>query len=119
MFLWDILAAFLVAVLAGMGIGGGGLLIIYLTIIRNTDPAAARFENLIFFVLTAGFSLFYHLKRRNIPWRAVAALIVFGSLGALIGCWISGQVNSGLLRVFFGIFLIGSGLLMLFKRKKG
>ena len=48
MFLWDILAAFLVAVLAGMGIGGGGLLIIYLTIIRNTDPAAARFENLIF-----------------------------------------------------------------------
>lgn len=117
MFLLDMFAAFCVAALAGMGIGGGGLLIIYLTLIRNTDPAAARYENLIFFVLTAGFSLFYHLRRRKIPWKAVSVIILFGSIGALLGCWFSGVVDSGLLRIFFGIFLIASGVLMLFKQK--
>jgi uncharacterized membrane protein YfcA len=39
--------------LSGLGIGGGSLLILWLTVILHTDPATARSINLLFFLPSA------------------------------------------------------------------
>ena len=39
--------------LAGLGIGGGSLLILWLTVVLGTDPQTARSINLLFFLPAA------------------------------------------------------------------
>ena len=49
--MFDIIISFICALLAGMGVGGGGILIIYLTLFKNLPQATAQGINLLFFVV--------------------------------------------------------------------
>ena len=49
----DILAGILIGTLTGMGIGGGGLLVIYLTAVRGMQQLSAKACNLLFFIFAA------------------------------------------------------------------
>ena len=53
----DILAGILIGTLTGMGIGGGGLLVIYLTAVRGMPQLSAQGCNLLFFIFAASASL--------------------------------------------------------------
>ena len=52
--------------LTGMGIGGGGLLVLYLTAMDGVGQLAAQGCNLLFFVYASAASLFVHNKKRNL-----------------------------------------------------
>ena len=52
--LLDILAGTAVAVLSGMGVGSGGLLVVYLTLAAGMQQAPAQALNLFFFLFAAG-----------------------------------------------------------------
>ena len=55
--LWiDILATLLVATLSGMGLGSGGLMVIYLTLIRHVSQLPAQGFNLLFFLFASASS---------------------------------------------------------------
>ena len=47
------LAAFAVSVLAGTGVGGGGLFILYLVSVLGTPQTDAQAVNLVFFISAA------------------------------------------------------------------
>ena len=114
----DIIASFIIALLSGMGIGSGGLLVIYLTIMTDIEQLSAQGANLLFFLFSSGAALLYNIRKRNIYWSAVLFLSVIGILGALFGSFVAGIIPTGVLRKLFGTLLTVSGIVTLFKKEK-
>ncbi len=79
------LATFIVATLSGMGIGSGGLMVLYLTFVRNAPQLAAQGFNLLFFLFASASSMIVHLLRRKIFWLAVLIMILAGLPAAYLG----------------------------------
>ena len=115
--LFTILITLLLAALSGMGVGGGGLFVIYLAIFTDTPQLTAQGMNLLFFLLSSGASATVHLKRRSICFPAVGVMAAFGILGALIGASLSARVPQHLLRQIFGGMLVVSGTVSLMKKE--
>lgn len=107
---------FIIAALSGMGVGGGGLFVIYLSLFTDTPQLLAQGINLLFFLLCAGASLIFHLQKRNIYFLAVAILAGAGIVGSLVGSSIAEHINESILRKIFGAMLVISGIITL-KRK--
>ncbi len=118
----DFFIGIIIAALAGLGVGGGGLLVLYLVFVKNMEQLSAQGINLLFFIAAACSSLFYHRKKRRIDYRLCVMLAVFGVVGAVIGSIIAHSVEPLLIRKIFGWLLVGSGVVTLFgevgKRRK-
>ena len=118
MIIIDTVAAFAIALLSGMGIGSGGLLVIYLTLVSSTPQLAAQGVNLLFFLFSTGAAMTVHLRRRKIYYNTVLLMSAVGILGALLGSFTAGRLPTNLVRKLFGAMLIISGGVALFKRDK-
>ncbi len=114
----DMIAAFFMGALSGMGIGGGGLLVIYLTLIRGADQISAQGINLYFFVFASIAALFIHCKKRRINFPLVLLLAAFGMPMSLLGGLLASVTDPYLLRKIFGIMLIVAGGISLFRMAK-
>ncbi len=106
----DMLVGAAVAVLSGMGVGSGGLLAVYLTLVNNVDQPAAQALNLFFFLFAAAASTAVNVRRRNIVWGCVWLMGAGGVIGAVAGTLVAVSVEPRLLRIAFGVMLtfIGS-----------
>ena len=102
----------LLGFLTGLGVGGGSLLILWLTLVLEMPQTAARGINLLFFLPTAISALLCHWRKGylDVPtWKAAVPVAV---PAALAGAWIATAVDVDLLRRPFGIYLLLSGLIM-------
>lgn len=70
---------------ASMGLGGGFILIIYLTVFGGVDNLTARAANLVFFLPIALFSVILHSKNKLIEWKIILPLIISGVIGSALG----------------------------------
>ena len=107
-----------IAVLSGMGLGGGGLFVVYLNIFSDLSQIYMQAINLVFFIFAAGASLLIHLTRRKIYFKAVLLMGVFGIAGSLIGSAVALSVDGEVLGKIFGVMLTGAGIYSFFKSKK-
>ena len=107
------LAAFVIAILSGMGVGGGGLFVIYLALFTDLPQLTVQGMNLLFFLFSAGASMTVHLRSRRIFWGIVGLMVAGGLLGAFLGSYCSLRVSQGILRKIFGGMLVVSGILSL------
>jgi hypothetical protein len=114
----DIIAAFFISALMGMGIGGGGLFVIYLTMWLNYEQIIAQGTNLVFFVLAGLASLFIHLRKRKIKLSQLFPMMIFGTAGALITSCVANLINPKIPRMVLGVLLSLSGILTLIKTFK-
>lgn len=114
----NILASFFVALLAGLGVGGGGLLVLYLTLVHHIPQAEAQGINLLFFLCAAGAAFLVNRKRRRFRWQTVLLLAVSGVILAIPGALLATAVDPSLLRKCFGGLLVLSGVVSLFRRKE-
>ena len=105
----DVIVSFLASALAGTGVGGGGLLVIYLTLARGLGQLEAQGINLSFFISGAA-AVPVHIKKRKIDFPAVIFIGAFGIVGAFLGLTLAQSISPSLLRKFFGIFLVFCGL---------
>lgn len=112
----DIIATAAFAALAGTGVGGGGLLVIYLTMFRGTEQIEAQALNLIFFIAASCAALPLQLKTHNVNLKIVAVFSVLGILGTYLGGICRNAISTDAVRVSFGIMLIVTGALVLFKK---
>lgn len=110
--------SFFIAILSGLGIGSGGLFVIWLTAAYGVSATQARGMNLLFFIFSASAALLFHYKRRKIDLRFIAELALFALLGTFVGTYIAKFFDALLLRRLFGGFLIFSGVYSLFGKKK-
>lgn len=111
----DALCAMIFSALSAMGVGGGSLLMLYLTEVRGMEQTAAQSVNLLcFFVSSFAAIPFYRRAGLLEGWREPGALILPGLLLALIGAWLAGQMPEEWIRRIFGGFLVLTSLWTLF-----
>ncbi len=100
----------LLGFLAGLGVGGGSLLILWLTLVLGVGQDVARGINLLFFLPTAAISCIFRFRqgvlKQNVLLPAVAAAVA----GALLFGYLGKAINTELLRKPFGILLLATGL---------
>lgn len=112
----------LLGFLAGLGVGGGSLLILWLTLVIELEHSAARAINLLFFIPTAIIASLFRWKQGTLDLKAVLPAIVCGCISAAVFSMLSKRIDIGLLRKLFGILLLITGakeLLYKTKSNKG
>ena len=110
MFFTDILAAAISALLSGMGMGSGGVLVIYLTLWAGIEQYTAQGINLLFFLVSGGTALAVHATRRRLYPGTILWITIFGIGGSLLGASLAGRLPPQLLRRIFGGMLFISGI---------
>lgn len=118
MFIVDFIVGLFVSALAGLGVGGGGLLVIYLTLVKDMPQIEAQGINLLFFIAAGASSFLVHFKKRNINKKVLVLMIVAGSIGSITGGILLNFISIGIIRIIFSIFLIASGVVELFLKDK-
>ena len=111
-------AAFLAAVLSGLGVGSAGIFVLYLTAWAGLGQAEAQGVNLLFYLISGGASMLFHVRRREIPWRLVVCLVVCAIPGTLLGTYLVRMMDADLLRRLFGGMLVVTGLPVLLRRPR-
>ena len=113
-----IIAGFLSGLIGSMGFGGGGVLIIYLTLFSNTPQITAQGTNLIFFIPCAILSTIIYLLKKQVKIRIILPVISGGVLGAIFASRFLNLFKSEQLSYMFGVFLICVGLYSIFNQFK-
>jgi uncharacterized membrane protein YfcA len=96
--------------LAGLGIGGGSLLVLWLTLVVQADPFTARCVNLMFFIPCALCASLFRWKQGDLQIKKIIAPILLGAITAGILSYFSSAVDTYWLRKIFGGLLIITGL---------
>lgn len=95
--------------LSGLGIGGGSLLIVWLTTVLHTDPLTARSINLLFFIPSALAACIIRFRRGDLDWKTPIPAIIAGCICAALGSLIAGMLDVQLLKKLFGVILLIAG----------
>ena len=105
--------------LSGLGIGGGSLLILWLTAVLSTAPQTARSINLLFFLPSAIIACLLRRKHGMPAFSRLLPAILGGTAAAVCSTWAAAQVAPELLRKPFGILLLLTAAReLLYRRKK-
>ncbi|MBQ8834716.1 MAG: TSUP family transporter [Oscillospiraceae bacterium] len=108
----------LLGFLAGLGIGGGSLLILWLTMVLGMEHTVARGINLLFFLPAAVIACFFRWKQGSIDWKLILPAILSGCLAAALFSWLGTVFDTGLLKKLFGGLLILTGIRELLYRER-
>lgn len=106
----DLIISSLLGFLAGIGTGGGSLLILWLTLVRGISPEQTRTTNLLFFIPSAVIATVINLKKDTIHIKKVLPAIVAGCIAAAVTSFVGKNIDTELLRKMFGGLLIFAGL---------
>ena len=112
----EAIVGFLTGVIASMGLGGGFILVVWLTVFAGVEQKAAQGINLLFFLPIALISLIIHIKNGLVNKTLVKKLALGGILGTVIGTFGAMWIDNSLLRKLFALFLLIFGLRELFAR---
>ena len=104
--------------LTGLGVGGGSLLMVWLTAVLGMDAFTARGINLLFFLPGAAAAIFFRKKQGAIQWRTVLPPAAAGCIAAAVCSRFSTAVDNSWLQKVFGIILIIAGLREVFWKPK-
>lgn len=110
-------ASFLVALLAGMGVGSGGLFVVCLTLVFGMNQLAAQGLNLYFYIFAAASALSLHVRTAPLRWKRLFFVCAFGMVGCVLGAQMAQTMELSLLRRIFAIVLIASGGVAFFKKE--
>ena len=110
------LCGLLTGILSAWGIGGGTLLLLCMTLFFGVEQRTAQAINLLYFLPTAGMSLFAHRKNGYLDADVLRAAIPTGVLCALLAALAATMLDTTALRRPFGLFLLYAGLSILFER---
>lgn len=105
-------------IVSGFGIGGGSLLVLYLTAITGMSQYTAGGINLLYFVGCAPAALFGHVKNKLVEWRIVFWCVLAGVAVAIPTSLLADNFNSDWLRRLFGLMLLYIGIKELRMGKK-
>ena len=102
-------------VLSAFGVGGGSLLLIYLTGFAALPQHEAQGINLLYFLPAALAALPSHFKNGFIEKRVVLFAVLGGLLFSALAAVLSNRIDVTILRRLFGCFLLLVGLWELFR----
>ena len=100
--------------LSGLGVGGGSLLMLWLTLVAKLSHGSARSINLLFFIPSALIASVFRWKQGALDIKKIIPAIIAGCITAAIFSILSKQLEIALIQKFFGILLLFTGLRELF-----
>ena len=103
-----ILAAFFSGLAGSLGLGGGGVLVLYLVLALGMPQLKAQGINLLFFIPCAVLSSIVYSFKKLIDWKTVLAAAAGGLPGVLLGSWLLRSMDPLWPGKIFGAFLIFS-----------
>lgn len=112
------IAALVTGFLASLGVGGGMILILYMTVWGGYSQLHAQGVNLIFFLPIALLSVIIHRKNGLIELKELIPAMITGAVSAVIGSLAAEYIGSELLGQFFAVFIIALGIRELFRKNK-
>ncbi len=104
--------------LSGLGIGGGSLLILWLTIVVGIPQETARSINLLFFLPSAVIVCLFRWRQGRLNIKTVLPAMIAGAAAAALFSWIGIRVHPETLKKPFGILLLATGLREIFYRPR-
>ena len=102
----EIIIGAIAGVFSGIGMGGGTVLIVLLTVYVGLEQHIAQATNLIYFIPTAISAIIVSYREKNIDIKLARTMSIYGIIGAIIGATISINTDVQKLRRVYGIFLI-------------
>ena len=110
MSLFPIFIGIATGIISGFGIGGGSLLVLYLTAVANLTQNTAGGINLLYFIGCAPIALIGHTKNHYVKWRTVLWCSLAGTLTAIAISFMTNGIDPDWLRRLFGILLLYVGI---------
>ena len=104
--------------LSGLGVGGGSLLMLWLTLIVGLEHTEARIINLLFFIPSAIVASVFRWRQGKLNITKILPAILCGCITAGIFAWVSTHSDISVLKKLFGVLLIATGLRELFYRPR-
>ena len=104
--------------LAGLGVGGGSLLMLWLTAVVNMEYADARTINLLFFLPSALIATLFHRKQGSVKFKKILPAVIWGCIAAVLFSILGSRIDTTLLKKLFGGLLVFTGLRELFYRPR-
>ncbi len=96
--------------LSGIGVGGGSLLMLWLTLVLGMEHSAARSINLMFFIPAAIIASLFRWKQGSLDLKKILPAVIAGVVSA--GCFalLSRAVDITFLKKLFGGLLLFTGV---------
>ena len=104
------LIGFITGVLSGFGVGGGTLLLIWLTAFEGLEQTQAQGINLIYFLPCAALALVSHVRNGLVDRDVFLPAGLAGAVCAPLAALCATGVDTLWLRRAFGVFLLCVGL---------
>ena len=106
------------SILSAWGVGGGTLLLLVMTLFLDIDQRTAQGINLLFFLPTAVSALICHARGGYLDKPTLKNAVPPAVAAALAGAWIATALDVELLRRPFGVYLLLSGVSLLWPQKR-
>lgn len=113
-----VLIGSLLGFLSGLGVGGGSLLMLWLTLVLGMEHSIARSINLLFFIPSAVIASLFRWRQGTLEIKKVLPAIIAGCACAACFSLISKQLDISLLKKLFGVLLLLTGVRELFYNPK-
>ncbi len=104
--------------LAGLGVGGGSLLVVWLSFVLDFDPETVRIVNLMFFIASAGSVCLFRRKDANVPLKKIWPAIISGCAATAISSILVKSMEQMLIKKLFGGLLLITGIRELLYRPR-
>lgn len=115
---FSLLIGTILGFLSGLGVGGGSLLILWLTQVLGMSYAPARIINLMFFLPAAIISSFYRRKEGTLKLKKLYPGIIAGCVAAAAASIVSASLDTDMIKKLFGFLLLLAGCKELFYKEK-
>lgn len=103
--LFSSLIAFLSGLLASLGLGGGSILLLFLTF-TGMEQLAAQGVNLLFVLPVGAVALFLHRKNGLVSLAAAFPMAAGGLVGLGAGVLLAGRLTGGMLSRLLGALML-------------
>ena len=104
-------------ILGSMGLGGGAVLIIYLSLFTETKQLTAQGINLLFFIPIATVAVIIYAYKKQIKWKITLKIALWGIIGTALGLMLADFLGGELTAKAFGLMLLILGIKDLFFKK--
>ena len=119
MVIWiTIPVAIVLGFLAGLGVGGGSLLMLWLTLVIKMPYEQARIINLLFFLPSAIIATLFHRKQGSVNIKKILPAVIAGCGAAALFTFIGNRIDTALLKKLFGGLLLATGIRELLYRPR-
>lgn len=113
-----LLAGSVLGFLSGIGVGGGSLLMLWLTLVLGMSHSIARSINLLFFIPSALIASVFRWRQGDLNLRRILPAVIAGCIAAALFSLLGKHLDTSLLKKAFGVLLLITGLRELFYKPK-